>query len=269
MALTAEICSGEARATATQSDRTVVLLCAPELRPRYDAILSTTGHMARAFDCVEMLLAECVQRPPLAILLDMNAVTRLGAMATAPLFELDIDWPILRCTVLGDAGANYMCLDPLRFGALTEALSEIAACDPQWQRASRRRDAIRLDLACRVRLRRDGETAWAQANCLDISVSGMFAVTYRPYEIGETVDLELRDLGPTPYHLRGKVVRAKLWDADPNLPGIGVRFLPETVAAAFRAQLARPENIQRLMAGCRKRGAVATEPLVNTPRQAT
>src|SRR5690606_15480380 len=116
--------------------------------------ITATGHRARLVHSVEALVAECVACPPAGILLDMHAMTRLGAMATAPLFELDVDWPILRCTLLPDGGVNFMSVDPLRFGALGEALDEIAAGNPAWRRTDRFRKSLRLNVACRLLIRR-------------------------------------------------------------------------------------------------------------------
>jgi hypothetical protein len=230
-----------------------VLLCAGELRERYSAAVAIAGRQTHMVHTIEALLAECVQRPPLGILLDMNAMTRLGAMATAPLFELDVDWPILRCTLLPDGGANFMSVDPMRFGPLDEALREIAGGDPTWRREGRLRGSLRIKVACRLAVRRDDRSPWIAANCINVSVGGLFAVTYETFAPGEPIEIELRDLAATPICLRGRIVRVRTWEASTELPGIAVQFEPETVSADYKRLLARPDMIHSLLRGCRKR----------------
>ena len=60
---------------------TFVLLCAGELRTRYAMAVSAAQKPTRLVHSIEALLSACLEQPPLAILLDMNAMTRLGAMA--------------------------------------------------------------------------------------------------------------------------------------------------------------------------------------------
>lgn len=237
----------DAPAAQAEHGPSFALLCGAALRTQYGNAVTAAGHRVRVVHTIEALLEECVQEPPLGILLDMHAMTRLGAMATAPLFELDIDWPILRCTLSPDRGANFMSVDPMRFGVLNEALDEIAAGDASWRREGRARGALRLKVACRLLVRRQGDTAWLAANCLDLSVDGLFAVTYEPFVAGQRVDIELHDLAASPLPLTGQIVRVRRWDESTDLPGIGVRLERRSVTDDFKRLLARPEMIRSLL----------------------
>jgi hypothetical protein len=103
-----------------------------------------------------------------------------------------------------------------------------------------------------LKFRREDESAWIPANCVNIGVGGMFAVTYEPLAVGDRLDIQLLDLAPLPMELRGRVVRVRRWDDSPQLPGIAVQFELETVTADFKRLLASPDRIETLLQGCRR-----------------
>ena len=164
-----------------------------------------------------------ISEPPLAVLIDAPSAARIGAALVNPLFELHMRWPVMRCTTRPDGGVNVMCSSPDRQGMLAEALPAIIAGDPAWLPPWRRR-CIRVDVQCRARVRLAGEDRWRQGNCLNLSRSGTFIVTYEPHAIGDPVALEVWDIAENAATAKGRVNRLRKWDEGHRLPGIGVEF---------------------------------------------
>ena len=236
----------ETGASAAAGCRPFALLCPPELRERYAEVFRAAELDVAIYATIEQVLAACVESPPAAMLIDMCAMTRLGVMVTAPLLELKMDWPIMRCAVLPDGTANIMCLEPPRFGSMQEALGEIAAGEACWRRPQRRRVHLRLDLNCRVRLRVSGEEHWRLGNTTDLSGGGAFVITYEPPEPDAAVHLEILDLAETPLALSARVVWRRAWEPGLDLPGVALEFVAESVSPEFKRALARPEHMARL-----------------------
>ena len=183
------------------------VLCLREKQAQYDGVLAASPYeFGFVYDVLELLI-RCMQAPPLAVMIDTMSSARMGAGVINPLLELRMGWPILRCTARPDGTANVMCIDPDRRGTLQEATDAIVAGDRGWLPAWGRR-YMRVAVECRARLRMGDESRWRLGNCLDISRSGAFVVNYESVNVGDALELEIRDLLDEPASLPAQVARS-------------------------------------------------------------
>lgn len=206
--------------------RRAAFLALPEHRPQFEAACAGLDAPIDFISDIDEAIALAATRPPTAMCVDMLTGIRLGAEQATRLFNLPVRWPMLRCTITPDAAARYICLKPYRSGLLLEALAELLA-GQAWADSNSRRDYLRLPIASRAWIRLDEERNWRRGNMLSLSGGGGFVATdsLKP-PAGSPIAVELLDLPRGPLTLVGSVAWGRNWDAGPELPGFGVRFLP-------------------------------------------
>lgn len=215
----------------------IFLLTTPERAGLFHFLAEIEGVEIATFASVSDLVHACVARPPQAAVVDLAGALHVGVTEMAPLFELGIDMPVLRCTQADDLEWIGMCQAPFKRVPLPQAVREIAAHDPSWRHPSHRRLFVRVPLQARLRFR-TGDGPWMRGNCTSASVSGLFLLTLEPCTAGSDLELEFLDLEPVPYRLRGTASWCHHWESGPHLPGMGVEFDPESVSGELRQQLA-------------------------------
>lgn len=218
------------------SNRPFMLLASPERLPLFDEVLE-------GVECVRVStvldgVRHCVSDPPAAVLMDLASTLHAGVSETAPLYDLGIDLPILRCT--GGNGQPWisMCQAPFKRLPLEQAIAEIAAGDPSWKHPVNLRRFVRVNQNARVWFRKSPEGDWIKANCQSMSVSGLFLLTLDPAPVGSDIELRILDTTPLEVKICGSVVWIHHWDDGPHIPGCGVNFDRDTVPDSFRDYLA-------------------------------
>jgi len=180
----------------------------------------------------------CVSDPGRAVLIDMATTLHAGVSETAPLYELGIDLPILRCNQ-SEAGVwTAMCQAPFKRLPLSAALREIAQLDPSWRHPKFLRRFVRVPLLSRLRFRPRDSSEWLRGNCSNASISGLFLMTLDTQPIGSEIEIELVDAGGPGRLVRGMVTWVHAWEDGPHLPGMGVDFDLASVSTEFRTYLA-------------------------------
>ncbi|MBU0637615.1 MAG: PilZ domain-containing protein [Planctomycetes bacterium] len=210
-------------ADSNDGSRYFLVLCLAERAARYEEVFAKLPHEFSFVADTLDLLVRCMERPPLAVLIDTTSSARIGASVINPLFELQTGWPLLRCTLRPDGTVTVLCTAPDRRGTLTEALDAIAADDPGWRPPWGRR-YLRGQVNCRVRMRACGEETWQPGNCLDLSTNGAFIITYHAPDVGQEMELEINDLLEEPVRVRGRVARVRRWEDGVDIPGMGVQL---------------------------------------------
>jgi hypothetical protein len=224
----------------------VHLVCSPERAGLYPAVVEGSGLQLRTVSSVGDAVRACVAGPGRAVMVDMSTTLHAGVSETAPLYEMGINLPILRCTQVESGEWTAMCQAPFKRLPLLMALKEIAQGDPSWQHPKFVRRYVRVPLSTRVRFRLVGSAnAWKRANCSNASISGLFLLTQEIEPIGSELELEILDAGGLVQGVRGFVTWAHAWDDGPHLPGMGVDFDLESVPDAFREFLAETYTRKR------------------------
>lgn len=213
-----------------------LLLASAERQPLFDAVLE--GYSCYRVASVLEAVKQCVSDPPAAVLMDLASTLHAGVSETAPLYDLGIDLPILRCTGGGDAPWVAMCQAPFKRVPLSQALSEICAGDVTWKHPVNMRKFVRINQNTRVLFRREGVGDWRRANCQSMSVSGMFLLTLDPEPVGTDIELRVLDTGVEEVPIAGTVVWNHKWEDGSHIPGSGVNFDRATVPESFRDFLA-------------------------------
>ena len=111
--------------------RSFLLLSSEERSNLFDEVLA--GRTARIVHSVREAVRQCVSDPPLAVLIDLSSTLHSGVAETAPLYNLGIDLPILRCNGGGPAPWVAMCQAPFKRIPLAQAVEEIGHGDPGWK----------------------------------------------------------------------------------------------------------------------------------------
>lgn len=215
-----------------------LLLCATERRAPYAAVFERLQYDVTWVDNAPDLLLHCMCAPPQAVLIDTASSARIGAASINPLLRLQMAWPVLRCTPRADGVVNVMCTERDRHGPLVDVLRAIIAREPGWHVSWGRR-YLRVAMPCRARLLRDGEDQWLPANCQDISLTGMFVITYAEYNAGDPLKVEIRDICAEPMPLKGYVSWCRRWEDGVLLPGVGVGFHVDTMPPELRLAIAQ------------------------------
>ena len=134
--------------------RPFLLLASPERAPLFDEVLGGVDciRVSTVLDAVKQVVSD----PPAAVLMDLASTLHAGVSETAPLYDLGVDLPILRCT--GGAGAPWigMCQAPFKRMPLREAIAEIDADDPSWKHPVNLRRYVRVNQNARVLHRKIG-----------------------------------------------------------------------------------------------------------------
>lgn len=224
--------------------RPFLLLASPERIPFFDEVLGGVDciRVSTVLDAVKHVVSD----PPAAVLMDLASTLHAGVSETAPLYDLGVDLPILRCT--GGAGAPWigMCQAPFKRLPLKEAITEIDAEDPSWKHPVNLRRFVRVNQNARVLYRKIGtQEEWKRGNCQSMSVSGLFLLAIDPDPIGSDLEIRILDISADGMAIHGSVVWAHKWEDGPHLPGCGVNFDRSTVPDAFRDHLANSFFLRR------------------------
>ena len=192
----------------------------------------------RSASSVQEAVRQCVVDPPLAVLIDLASTLHAGVAETAPLYDLGIDMPILRCTGGGDAPWTAMCQAPFRRMVLSQAAAEIAKGDPSWSHPVHLRKFVRVSRNVRVLFRPAGSEPWRRGNTQSLSVSGFFLMTQEPSPVGSDVELRLLDCGEGEISCNAVVAWIHHWEEGTHIPGVGLDLDRSTVPDAFGSFLA-------------------------------
>lgn len=218
-------------------------LCLKDRRVIYGSIIANTPYQFVFFDHPEDLVKQCLGDPPLAILIDIQTSIRIGTTSLNILENLYVMWPILRCSISKSGFALASCSTPAKRENLNSALDAIARGDKSWFNRKYNRKHIRLDIPCRMRIRKLGNKIWCRGNCLNISSGGFFAVTYDPPEKNSVVEIQLLDLTDEPISFRAKAVWSRKWDDTQQLPGSGIAISADDCTDEFRQALSNEKYI--------------------------
>jgi hypothetical protein len=213
-----------------------LLLASAERQPLFDEVLE--GVVCHRVVSVLDAVKQCVSDPPAAVLMDLASTLHAGVSETAPLYDLGIDLPILRCTGGGDAPWVAMCQAPFKRVPLSLALQEISAADPSWKHPVNMRKFVRINQNARVLFQREDTDRWRRANCQSMSVSGLFLLTLDPEPVGTEIQMRILDTGHDEVVISGAVIWNHRWEDGPHIPGSGVNFDRITVPERFRDHLA-------------------------------
>lgn len=215
--------------------RSFLVVCTDERKPLFEEALQ--GSDFRQVTSVMAAVRDCVSHPPMGVLLDLASTLHAGVAETAPLYDLGIDLPILRCTGTKADALVAMCQAPFKRLPLSEALTEIAAGDPSWRNPANPRRYVRVKRNIRVLFRSAGAEHWVRGNAQSISISGLFLMTLDAPAVGTDVEIRILDAGED-IELRGSIVWVHHWEDGSHLPGCGVNFDPESVPAQMGRLLA-------------------------------
>ncbi|HNY30202.1 MAG TPA: PilZ domain-containing protein [Fibrobacteria bacterium] len=206
--------------------RAFLVVCTDERKPLFEEALREFEF--RQVTSVMGAVRDCVSHPAMAVLLDLASTLHAGVAETAPLYDLGIDLPILRCTGSQVDALVAMCQAPFKRMPLGDALGEIASGDPSWRNPASPRRFVRVRRNIRVQYRRSGTVEWLRANAQSISISGLFLLTLDPPPIGTDIDIRILDAGDH-MELSGSVVWVHHWEDGSHLPGCGVNFAIDLV----------------------------------------
>ncbi|HXP90532.1 MAG TPA: PilZ domain-containing protein [Fibrobacteria bacterium] len=207
--------------------RSFLLLASEDRRLLYEEVLAglPVRAVATAFEAVK----QCVSDPPLALLMDLATTLHAGVADTAPLYDLGIDLPILRCSG-GEQGAFVaMCQAPFKREPLAIALDEIAHGDPTWKHPSNLRRYVRVSLGTRILFACAGTEDWKRGNAQSMSVSGLFVLSQETAAVGTDILLRILDCGDAEITVSASVAWVHRWEEGPHLPGFGLNFDPASV----------------------------------------
>ena len=209
--------------------RSFLVLSTVERRPLFDEVLE--GRPVRnAFSVLEAVRM-CVTDPPLAIFMDLSSTLHSGVAETAPLYDMGIDLPILRCTGGGESPWIAMCQAPFRRLPLSEAIEEIGRGDIIWKHPIHLRRFVRVSQNARVLFADTGTENWIRANTQSMSVSGLFIMTQQAPDLGKDFDVRILDCGDEEIRCVGSIVWVHRWEEGSHIPGCGLNFDRETVPA--------------------------------------
>lgn len=209
------------------AQRSFLVLSTAERRPLFDEVLE--GRPVRTAFSVLEAVRMCVVDPPLAIFMDLSSTLHSGVAETAPLYDMGIDLPILRCTGGGENPWIAMCQAPFRRLPLSEAIEEISRGDIVWKHPTHLRRFVRVSQNARVLFAARNTQDWIRANTQSMSVSGLFVMTQQAPAVGSDVDVRILDCGEDEIRCAGTVVWIHRWEEGSHIPGCGVNFDRDTV----------------------------------------
>ena len=201
-----------------------VLLCDHERWGRYEKELALAEHEVERLDDVLDVLKTCIRKPPLAVIIDMASSRGRNNDSLVALTNLELAWPILRCRAKPDGSLMVISTTPINRAPLLTALEQIEEGDSSWFRNDIARRNVRVPVQIRARARLANDERWQLGTILDLGAGGCFFHTFEPFELGEPVVIEIRDLYSLPFELSGFVTWARTWDQSTKLPGIGIAF---------------------------------------------
>jgi len=215
--------------------RSFLLLTTPERRNLFDEVL--TERTVRTVHSVREAVRQCVCDPPLAVLIDLSSTLHSGGAETAPLYNLGIDLPVLRCTGGTQGPWIAMCQAPFKRLPLSQAVEEIGAGEASWKQPVNMRRYVRVTHNARILLSAQ-EGVWKKGNAQSMSVSGLFLLTLDAPAVGTDVSLRILDCGEGEIALKATTDWVHNWDEGPHLPGCGLNFDRSTVDDALSGFLA-------------------------------
>lgn len=223
---------------ADSSRNHVYVVCSPDRSDLYGPVAAGSPLELRIVPSVSEAVRGCVCDPGRAVIIDMVTTLHAGVSETAPLYDLGIDLPVLRCNQSESGAWTAMCQAPFKRVQLPLALQEIADRDPSWRHPTFLRRYVRVPLLSRVRFRISESETWHRGNCSNASVSGLFLLSLDTQPIGTELDIELLDAGAESTKVRGMVTWFHAWEDGPHLPGMGLDFDLASVSTSFREFLA-------------------------------
>jgi hypothetical protein len=203
--------------------------CSKNRQDFYKLAIDRIGYHVVFFTSIKELVRISLGIPPTAVLLDIQTCIKAGLSETDLLHNLLVTWPILRCTVTQNLFVTASSNNPPYRGTLDDAIYEMIKNFDAWKNPAYNRHHVRLDVECRMKIRRADLKCWARANCQNISSGGFFAVTYDPPEKGCDVEIQLHDLADDTITFTAKSMWVRRWDDSTQLPGLGIAI--ETGAA--------------------------------------
>jgi hypothetical protein len=209
------------------NQRSFLLLVSEDRRTVYEEV--TGERPFRVVSSAYEAVRQCVSDPPLALLMDLATTLRAGVAETAPLYELGIDLPILRCSGTEQGALIAMCQAPFKREPLAVALEEIIQGDPTWKHPSNLRRFVRVSHGTRVLFSAVGAEDWKRGNAQSLSVSGLFVLSQELPAVGTDLLLRVLDCGDGEISLSASVAWVHRWEEGPHLPGCGLNFDPSTV----------------------------------------
>jgi hypothetical protein len=223
----------------------VFVLCLEERQSFYKPFCEKWGDRVRFVDNIDDLFMEASDIPPQGVLVDIMTSVRIGAAVMNPLLNLEMAWPVARCRTAPDGNVSVICSEPRHNEPLSTALDGMLSDDSTWRHPRYKRRFIRVNVECRVRIHCDGEADWRVGNALNVSMAGAFVFMQSPPPGKVQIELEFRDIVPSPTSHRAVTVWSRSWEASPALPGLAIQFDPAVISDELRQkirQLARPSN---------------------------
>ena len=213
------------------TQRSFLLLSTEDRRPLFDEVLA--DRPVRRVTSVFEAVRECVTDPPLAVLMDLSSTLHSGVAETAPLYDLGIDLPVLRCTGGEQEPLIALCQAPFKRVPLTQALEEILRSDPSWKHPTNIRRFVRVSCSVRALFSLPNSQNWVRANTQSMSVSGLFLICQETLPVGSDVLVRILDCGEEEILVSASVVWVHRWEEGPHLPGCGLDFDRSSVPDAL------------------------------------
>lgn len=213
-----------------------VLICSTRRRRAYQEVLDESQQPIVVVDTPEEALRQVVRRPPIAVIVDMITGMRAGASNTSllVLYNLELAWPVVRGTTKQNEPVSIVATSPQRTAPFVEALDSMVKGISEWTAPAAPRRYIRQAIQCRARVLLEGEKDWHRGTILEISAGGCYMVTYDTIARDTQLEIEVRDIGDTYAHLKGRVVWSRNWEESTQLPGVGIAFDEATVPEALK-----------------------------------
>ena len=210
-------------------------------QPLFEAALQEQARCVQYFDSVPQLLMQCIKQPPLAVMTDLPTLVKIDKSFVNRLFDLGVNWPVMRCMITPQGVCRVHCHSPQRNTDLEEVFDEIAAGSGGWRNARFKRTHLRLKVQRCVELRATGQREWLRGNTMSLSSGGAMVLTFDAWDVGQQIELKILDLlEPTPV-LHARIVRSSPWGNFDQLPCIGVQFDPSSVPDGLLHKIASPE----------------------------
>ena len=226
---------------------TFYFLCSNDRKYLYESSLSRIAYKFVFFDNVRELIRVALGAPPTAIFVDIQTSIRAGINDSETFNNLYVVWPVLRCTVSQSGFATAVSNTPPRRDAIDVIVPELIANYDQWKNEAYHRQHVRIDVECRMKIRKVDSKFWARANCQNISSGGFFAVTYEPPEKGCDVEIQLQDLSDDTIVFTARSVWSRKWDDTTQLPGLGIAIDSGHTNPAFMQALQSPKFVKSFL----------------------
>src|SRR5690606_31543390 len=79
-----------------------LFLCSADRQPLLTAMVVDSPCPVIFVETIEQVLTHGVQRPPLALILEISTAIRFGAERMSKFLNLGVSWPVMRCAVQPD-----------------------------------------------------------------------------------------------------------------------------------------------------------------------